>query len=121
MPKKSLKKPITSFQKRVYEVIKRIPKGKVMTYKEVSQKVGNPRAWRAVGNILNKNRNPKIPCHRIIKSDTRAKRSVEMKTKSSSAGKVGGYSRGTKKKIALLKKEGITINSYGKIPSRFNK
>jgi len=85
--------------------VRKIPKGKTFTYKQVAVLAGNPRAWRAVGNVLNENRNPKIPCHRIIKSD----------------GKVGGYSQGTKKKIALLKKEGITINSYGKIPSRFNK
>lgn len=105
MPKKSSKKPITSFQKRVYEVVKRIPKGKVMTYKILAKLAGYPKAYRAAGSALNKNRNPKIPCHRIIKS----------------TGKVGGYSRGTKKKIALLKKEKVIINSHGKIPSRFNK
>ena len=96
---------MTSFQRKVYEVVKRIPKGKVMTYKILAKLAGYPKAYRAAGSALNKNRNPKIPCHRIIKSD----------------GKVGGYSRGTKKKIALLKKEGITINSYGKITSRFKK
>jgi len=105
----------------VYEVVKRIPKGKVMTYKILAKLAGYPKAYRAAGSALNKNRNPKIPCHRIIKSDTRAKRSGEMKTKSPSTGKVGGYSRGTKKKIALLKKEKVIINSHGKIPSRFNK
>ena len=51
---------------------------------------GNPRAWRAVGNILNKNKNPEVSCHRVIRSD----------------GKIGGYNQGTQKKIALLKKEG---------------
>lgn len=86
-------------------MVKRIPKGKVMTYKILAKLAGYPKAYRAAGSALNKNRNPKIPCHRIIKS----------------TGKVGGYSRGTKKKIALLKKEKVIINSHGKIPSRFNK
>lgn len=86
-------------------MVKRIPKGKVMTYKILAKLAGYPKAYRAAGSVLNKNRNPKIPCHRIIKSD----------------GKVGGYSRGTKKKIVLLKKEKVIINSHGKIPSRFNK
>ena len=95
MPKRSSKKQITSFQKRVYEVVKRIPRGKVMTYKEVSQKTSRPRAWRAVGNVLNKSASwrTKIPCHRVIKSN----------------GRVGGYKNGTRNKIALLKKEGLKI------------
>jgi len=78
----------------VYETVKKIPKGKVLNYKQVAQLTGSPRAWRAVGNILNKNPDPKtIPCHRVIKSD----------------GKIGGYKNGVKKKIALLKKEGLKI------------
>lgn len=81
------------FQKRVYEVVKKIPKGKVLTYKIVAKLAGRPRDWRAVGNILNKNKDPKIPCHRVIKSN----------------GEIGGYKGGTKKKIYLLKREGIII------------
>ena len=96
---------MVSFQKKIYQIVRKIPKGKVLSYKDVARKAGQPRAWRAVGNILNKNQNSKIPCHRIIKSDS----------------KVGGYSRGTKKKIALLKKEKVIINSYGKITSRATK
>ena len=96
---------MTSFQRKVYEVIKQIPLGKVLTYREVAKRIGYPKAYRAVGNALNENQDPKIPCHRIIKSD----------------GKVGGYNRGIKKKIVLLKKEGITINSYGKITPRTTK
>jgi len=84
---------MTSFQKRVYEIVKKIPRGKFLTYKKVAQLAGLPRAWRAVGNVLNKNRDPKIPCHRVIKAN----------------GNIGGYRRGTKKKTALLKKEGIKI------------
>lgn len=78
-----------SFTQKVLEVVSKIPKGKTLTYKEVAQKAGNPKAYRAVGNILNKNYDPKIPCHRVVRSD----------------GKVGGYNRGEKKKLALLKKE----------------
>ena len=80
---------MSEFRKKVYRVVSKIPKGKTKTYKEVAELTGFPRAWRAVGNALNKNRSSKVPCHRIIRSD----------------GKVGGYRGGTKKKIALLKKE----------------
>ena len=93
MPKKFLKKPISSFKKRVLEVVKRIKKGEVLTYKEVAKRAGSPLAWRAVGNILNKNRSSFIPCHRVVRSD----------------GKVGGYNKGKREKIRLLKKEGVKI------------
>jgi methylated-DNA-[protein]-cysteine S-methyltransferase len=89
MPKKLLKKPTTSFAKKVYDVVRKIPKGKVLTYKKVAALAGKPLAFRAVGNILNKNLDKKIPCHRVIRSD----------------GKMGGYNRGIKRKISLLKKE----------------
>jgi methylated-DNA-[protein]-cysteine S-methyltransferase len=79
-----------SFTEKVYEVVKKIPKGKVLTYKQVAEKAGNPKAYRAVGNILNKNYDPKIPCHRVIKSD----------------GTFGGYNRGMQNKLKILKEEG---------------
>lgn len=79
----------TSFAQTVYAVVRGIPKGKTLTYKEVATRAGRPRAYRAVGNILNKNRDPKVPCHRVIRSD----------------GKVGGYAWGTKKKAARLRVE----------------
>lgn len=85
---------MTLFQKKVYEVVKRIQKGKVMTYKKVAKAAGSPKAYRAVGNILSKNRNPEVPCHRVIMSD----------------GKIGGYKNGSKKKAFLLKKENAKIN-----------
>ena len=84
---------MTTFAKRVLEATRKIPRGKTATYKEIAKRAGNPMAYRAVGNILNKNYNPEIPCHRVLRSD----------------GKPGGYNRGTKKKIALLKKEGVVI------------
>lgn len=83
----------TKFQSKVYEVVSKIPKGKVTSYKEVAKLAGYPRAWRAVGNVLNKNNNPKVFCHRVIKS----------------SGEVGGFAIGTEKKIAILKKEGVKI------------
>jgi len=78
------------FTERVFSVVAKITTGKVLTYKEVAQRAGNPRAYRAVGNILSKNFNPNIPCHRVIKS----------------SGALGEYNRGRAKKKALLKKEG---------------
>ena len=77
------------FKEKVFEVVKKIPKGKTATYKEVAVWAGRPHAWRAVGNILNKNFNPEIPCHRVIRSD----------------GKLGGYNRGILKKKVLLQSE----------------
>ena len=74
-------------------MVKRIKKGEVLTYKEVAKKAKNPLAWRAVGNILNKNKDPSVPCHRVVRSDKR----------------VGGYNKGKKEKIKLLKKEGVKI------------
>jgi O-6-methylguanine DNA methyltransferase len=62
-------------------------------YKEVAQRAGRPRAWRAVGSILNRNRNPEIPCHRVIRFD----------------GQLGDYNEGNKKKRVLLQKEGVII------------
>lgn len=91
----------TNFKDKVYSVVKKIPKGKVKTYKIVAKFAGKPKAWRAAGNILNKNTNSNIPCHRVIRSD----------------GKIGGYRYGVKRKIALLKKEGLIINSNGKVTS----
>ncbi|HQK63679.1 MAG TPA: MGMT family protein [Candidatus Staskawiczbacteria bacterium] len=60
-----------------------------MTYKQVAKLSGSPRAYRVVGNILNKNHDPKIPCHRVVRSD----------------GKTGGYNKGSAQKIKLLKSE----------------
>jgi len=78
-----------NFKDKVCDIVSKIPKGEVLTYKEVAILGGHPKAYRAVGNILNKNYNPQIPCHRVIRSD----------------GKVGGYNRGAKNKIKILKQE----------------
>lgn len=80
-----------SFKEKVLSVVKKIPKGKTLSYKEVAVKSGSPKAFRAVGNILNKNFDKNIPCHRVIKSN----------------GKLGGYNRGVTNKKNILKKEGF--------------
>ena len=55
--------------KRIYEAVKRIPKGKVATYGQVAAMAGNPKMSRAVGNALHKNPEPiVIPCHRVVNS-----------------------------------------------------
>ncbi len=77
------------FKDIVFNIVSKIPGGKTLTYKEVAAAAGRPKAYRAVGNILNKNYNPSIPCHRVIRSD----------------GRIGGYNRGSKNKLALLKME----------------
>ncbi len=80
---------MTPFKEKIFSVVRHIPKGKTMTYKQVAAEAGRPRAFRAVGNILNTNYDPKIPCHRVVRSD----------------GKIGGWNRGAAKKKELLKNE----------------
>ena len=82
-----------SFNERCYNLLKKVPKGKVTTYKEFAR-VLNTKSYRAVGNAMNKNPYaPKIPCHRVINSD----------------GRLGGYAKGLKEKTKILKSEGIKI------------
>ena len=84
----------TKLQVKVWNYLKKIPKGKVKTYLEVAKAIGKARAVRAVANAIGKNPfPPKIPCHRVIRSD----------------GKLGGYSAkgGIKTKKKLLKIEGF--------------
>jgi len=87
----------TKFQNKVYLVCKKIPKGKVTTYKIIAEKL-NTKAYRSVGQALKNNKKPIIiPCHRVINSN----------------GSIGGYSgiKNNIKKIKLLKKEGIEIKN----------
>lgn len=80
-----------SFTYKVKDIVRKIPKGKTMTYGMVAKMAGSPGASRAVGTIMAGNYDPKIPCHRVIRSD----------------GKIGAYNRGGEKaKRALLIKEG---------------
>ena len=87
------KVPVVSFKEKVFTVVRKIPKGSVLTYKEVAKRAGSVRAFRAVGNILNTNYNPNIPCHRVIRAD----------------GKTGGYNRGNSRKLKLLREEGVKV------------
>lgn len=90
MQKKLYKEHITSFQTKVYDAVRQIPKGHVRSYKEVAYIIGHPLAFRAVGSALNKNRDSEVPCHRVVRSD----------------GNVGGFRDGSELKRKLLKKEG---------------
>ncbi len=86
----------TKFQLKVWDYLKKIPRGSVKTYYQVAKGIGKPLAVRAVANAIGKNPYaPKIPCHRVIKSD----------------GSLGGYSGkgGIKTKKLLLIREGITL------------
>ena len=86
----------TEFQLKVWAYLRKIPRGSVRTYSQVAKDIGKPRATRAVANAIGKNPYaPKIPCHRVIRSD----------------GSLGGYSGkgGVKTKRFLLKKEGIKL------------
>ena len=86
----------TKFQQKVWTYLKKIPRGSIKTYSQVAKGIGKPLAARAVANAVGKNPYaPKIPCHRVIRSD----------------GSLGGYSGkgGVKTKRFLLKKEGIWL------------
>ena len=84
----------TPFQLKVWNYLMKIPKGKVLTYKEVAKAIGKPKSYRAVGNAVGKNPfPPNIPCHRVVRSD----------------GGIGGYSGkgGIDQKIRLLRSEKV--------------
>ena len=86
----------TKFQKKVWNYLKTIRKGTVKSYKQVAIAINKPKSARAVANAVGKNPfAPKIPCHRVIRSD----------------GSLGGYSGkgGLKTKKLLLKREGIIL------------
>ena len=86
----------TPFQRKVYEAILKIPRGQVRTYAQVARRVGRPKAARAVGQALKRNRwAPRIPCHRVV----------------ASGGKLGGYSArgGRAAKRRLLRREGVLL------------
>ena len=86
----------TKFQQKVWQYLKNIPRGKVKTYKQVAIAIKSPKSARAVANACGKNPYaPKIPCHRVIRSD----------------GRLGGYSGkgGIRKKLELLRSEKVKI------------
>ena len=86
----------TKFQLKVWRYLKKIPKGQIRTYSDVAKAINKPKSVRAVANAIGKNPYaPKIPCHRVIRSD----------------GSLGGYSGkgGINTKRKLLKSEGILL------------
>ena len=86
-----MSRPPTPFEEAVYRVVRRIPKGQTRSYRWVAERLGDPKLARAVGNALNRNPYaPHVPCHRVIKSD----------------GSLGGFARGARQKLALLREEG---------------
>lgn len=86
---------MTSFSERCYEVLRKVPKGKVITYKELAHAL-HSKAYRAVGSAMNKNPYaPAVPCHRVVNSN----------------GNVGGFFSGTETKIKMLKAEGVEIKN----------
>ncbi len=90
----------TEFQKRVWDALRLIPKGRVTTYKAIADHLGT-RAVRAVGSAVGKNPYaPEAPCHRVVLSD----------------GSLGNYSApgGAKRKMELLAAEGVEVEN-GKI------
>lgn len=85
---------MTKFQSECYEALKKVPKGKVITYAGLAREIGKPKAHRAVGNAMNKNPfAPKVPCHRVVKSN----------------GELGGFADDINVKIKRLHEEGVDV------------
>lgn len=85
---------MTLFQEQIRDVVRNITAGETMSYKEVAEVTGRPRAFRAVATTMANNFDPTVPCHRVIKSD----------------GSLGGYNRGGEEvKKRLLQAEGIVL------------
>ena len=80
---------MSDFSDKVYNIVSLIPEGKTLTYGEVALRAGRPGAARAVGNIMSRNFDPAIPCHRVVRAD----------------GNPGGYNRGRDLKAKILKDE----------------
>ena len=80
-----------TLREKIFAIVRKIPKGDVLTYGEVARRAGRPKAARAVGAVLKTNFAPRIPCHRVIRSDE----------------SLGGYNRGINNKKSILKKEGF--------------
>ena len=84
----------TSFENSVWQIIKKVPAGRVTTYKLIAQAIGKPNSSRAVGNALNKNSDaPYTPCHRVV----------------AATGHIGGYRFGKSRKKKILESEGISF------------
>lgn len=85
----------SAFTESVRAVVRKIPRGSTLSYKEVAQKAGNQNAARAVARIMSQNYDPTVPCHRVIRTD----------------GGLGGYNRGgILEKQRILITEGVTLH-----------
>ncbi len=92
MERKKVKRK--SFADWVYECLRRVPRGRVISHQDLAKAVGSPGAARAVGNALKANPDvPGTPCHRVVCSD----------------GTIGGYQKGLNKKVALLRADGVKV------------
>jgi len=88
------RKTLLSFSDTVRVIVKNIPKGKTLSYKEVASRAGNSKAAHVVARIMALNYDPKIPCHRVIRAD----------------GSLGGYNRGgTAVKQQILLQESVNV------------
>ena len=85
---------MSPFVQRVLNVVRRIPVGRVATYGDVAALAGEPRAARAVGNIMRDCRRQDVPCHRVI----------------AAGGHLGGYGGSEALKRALLAAEGVIVS-----------
>ncbi len=85
----------STFNEKCWNILRKVPKGKVTTYGEIARSL-NSKAYRAVGNAMNKNPfAPEVPCHRVVSSN----------------GTIGGFAHGTKRKIEMLKEEGVIVKN----------
>jgi O-6-methylguanine DNA methyltransferase len=90
-----MQKSNKTFRERVLKIVRGIKKGETMSYQEVAERAGSPKAYRAVANIMAKNYDLTVPCHRVIRGD----------------GTLGGYNRGgIIEKQRILQKEGIRFS-----------
>jgi len=87
------------FFQKAYRVVSQIPKGRVATYGDIASALGISGGARAVGRAMSMNQDTRtVPCHRVVRSD----------------GHVGGYAKGFLAKMALLKKEGVSVDDFNR-------
>ena len=87
----------TQFQRRIFDRLTEIPYGRIVSYGDIADEMGVAGAARAVGQAVGANPLPiVIPCHRVVRSD----------------GRLGGYSGGLRRKVALLAIEGVNVDGY---------
>jgi len=88
------------FSDKCYSILKRVPKGRVVSYKQIAFALGC-KGYRAVGQVMKRNKNKDVCCHRVVCSD----------------GGLGGFNRGVREKVRLLEGEGVEVVN-GKVDLR---